>query len=174
MPYLTQSTHELSAVRTAEILRTLELDLNNTTANNGLNGFCPTVGGCPQTLQQLTRQISTADRSACNTLALWKAAEVGTWIASAPFSGLPIVPGYGVWTPLGIIHDSTIKHGLKDTVELHIDSLPLYDAINIDIAVDGVNNATTGRVVYAATAVNTSGQTLELLSYRIQSIGNCK
>jgi len=173
LPYLTESTHELSAVRTAEILRTLELDLNNTVASNGLDGFCQRVTTCPSQLQHLTRQITTADRQGCNTTALYKAAEVSNWIANAPYSGLPIVPGYGVWTPLGVIHDSTIKHGVKDTIELHMDSLPLNDAISLDIAIDGVNNATTGQLVYSATAVNTSGQTLELVTYRIKATGKC-
>src|SRR4051812_43540558 len=150
VPYLTESTHELSAVRTAEILRTLELDLNNTVAANGANGFCQAVTSCPSQLQHLTRQISNADFQACNGVVVYKASEVSNWIASAPYSGLPIVPGYGVWTPLGVIHDSTIKHGSKDTVELHIDSLPLNDAVSLDIAVDGASNAATGQLVYAA------------------------
>jgi type II secretory pathway pseudopilin PulG len=174
VPYLTESTHEMSAVRTAQILRTLELDLNNTSATNGPSGFCATFGLCPQLLHDLTVQIQATELEACNGNAAYGGI-TGTWPGNAPYSGLPIAPGNGVWTPLGVIHDSVVKTS-NGNVELHIDSLTLNDAINLDIAVDGSpGTPTTGQLTYAATPVNTSGQTLELAKYLISvGAGTCK
>src|SRR5258708_16884836 len=95
VPYLRESNDQMAALRTAQILRTLELDLLNNQNNNGPQGFCQRVGVCPQQPQHLTRQITVADKSACGGV-VYSGAQVSNWIANAPYSGLPIVGGYGV------------------------------------------------------------------------------
>jgi type II secretory pathway pseudopilin PulG len=165
VPYLRESNDEMSAPRTAQILRTLELDLNNSVAGNGLDGFCKRVGVCPQQLQQLTRQITVADKRACGG-AVYTGGQAGNWIANAPYSGIPIVPGYGVWTPLGVIHDSVIRISQGD-IEMHIDSMARNAVIDLDVAVDAVSDSANGQLKYVNTAVNTSGQILRLAKYSI-------
>jgi hypothetical protein len=172
VPYLTESKHEMAAVRAAQILRTLELDLNNGQAQNGLPGFCPRVTVCPQLLSHLNTQITVADKRACGGV-IYTVAQVNAWIANAPYSGLPITPGYGVWTPLGVVHDSVVRISTGN-IELHIDSLSLNDAADLDVAVDGVAGAGAGQLTYGNTVVNTSGQVLKLAKYSIvTTAGQC-
>ena len=172
VPYLRESNDEMAALRTAQILQSLEVDLRNNQNGNGLPAFCQQVGVCPQQLQQLTRQITIADKRACGGV-VYTAGQAGNWITNAPYSGLPIVAGYGVWTPLGVIHDSVIRVS-QGNIELHIDSMSLNAAIDLDVAVDGVSNAAAGLLTYVNTAVNTSGQVLKLVKYGIGvSNGNC-
>ena len=164
VPYLRESNDQMAAVRTAQIFRTLELDLNNFPANkNGVQGFCNWVGICPQQLQQLTRQITIADL-ACGGAA-YKASQVGFWISAAPYSGLPISPGYGVWTPLGVIHDSVIKVSTGN-FELHIDSMSANAAADLAAQIGA-------QLTTVNTAVNTSGQVLKLAKYSIV-VGNAQ
>jgi type II secretory pathway pseudopilin PulG len=171
VPYLRESNDEMAAVRTAQILRTLEVDLLNNQASNGPTGFCQHVGVCPQQLQHLTRQINSADKSACGgvpytTVGGGPGGQVGKWIGNAPYSGLPIVAGYGVWTPLGVIHDSVIRVSTGN-IELHIDSVSVNAAADLAAQI-GAQLATVN------TAVNSSGQTLNLVKYGIvTSNGQC-
>ena len=163
-PLLRESSHEMAAVRTAQILHTLALDLTNNTATNGTKGFCVQVTVCPGQLQHLTRQILSTEIQACGGTAY--GGNTTKWITAAPYSGLSIAPGYGVWTPLGVVHDSVLRTS-RGNIELHIDSVSLNDAASLDSAMDFASTPTTGTLTYAATAVNNSGQTLELVKYLI-------
>jgi len=169
VPYLRESNDQMAALRTAQILRTLELDLRNNQNSNGLPGFCQQVGVCPQQLQHLTRQITGADKSACGGVAYTTtggASQVSKWIANAPYSGLPIVVGNGVWTPLGTIHDSVIRVSTGN-VELHIDSMSANAATDLAAQVGA-------QLTTVNTAVNTSGQVLKLVKYAIVTTnGQC-
>src|ERR1041385_5858966 len=101
-PLLRESSHEMGAVRTAQILHTLALDLTNNNATNGTKGFCVPITVCPGQLQHLTRQILSTEIQACGGTAY--GGNTTKWITAAPYSGLSIAPGYGVWTPLGVVH----------------------------------------------------------------------
>lgn len=165
VPYLRESNDEMAVLRTVQVLQTLELDLRNNQNNNGLPAFCQQVGVCPQLLQHLTRQITVADKRACGG-AVYSGGQAGNWITNAPYSGLPIVAGYGVWTPLGVIHDSVIRVA-TGSVELHIDSISANAAAALVAALPA-------QITSANTAVNTSGQVLKLIKYNITtSNGQC-
>jgi Tfp pilus assembly protein PilE len=177
VPYLRESNDEMAAVRTAQILRTLEQDLNNTQdPANGPSGFCVRVTVCPQQLQHLYRAITATDRSACGAVLYTTSGgggggQVGRWTLNAPYTGLPVSPGYGVWTPLGVIHDSVIKVA-TGSIELHMDSVSANAAADLDVAVDGATSP--GQLTIVNTAVNTSGQVLKLVKFQITvTAGQC-
>jgi type II secretory pathway pseudopilin PulG len=165
VPYLRESNDAMAVVRTVQIFQTLEVDLRNNQNGNGQPAFCQQVGVCPQQLQHLTRQVTVADMRACGGVA-YSGGQAGNWITNAPYSGLPIVAGYGVWTPLGVIHDSVIRVA-QGSIELHIDSVSANAAAALVAALPA-------QITSANTAVNTSGQVLKLVKYQITtSNGQC-
>jgi type II secretory pathway pseudopilin PulG len=175
IPYTTPSDHQLAATRTAQILRTLELNLTNSSAFNGSAGFCVQVGVCPKLLTHLTTAITGSDLACTGTAyTVGSNKQTGKWPGDgtatniAPYTALPVSPGRGVWTPLGMIHDTVIKVTTA-IVELHIDSLLADDASYLDRIVDGTADSAAGLLRYDSTAVNTSHQKFRLIRYRISN-----
>lgn len=154
---------------TAVILASLGTSLNNNNTAGGGMGFLQIVARkYPRQLNHLTRQILTTDLSCIG--AVYTAANATAWATAAPYSGLNIIQGQGVATPLGWVHDSVVKGtagaGTAGWVELHIDSLSPDDAQALDILIDNTSNAATGLVRYVAT---TGVPSLRLIRYLLPS-----
>lgn len=164
-PYVNERNDQQDAQRTSQMLRALSQALVNQTAANGVTGFCKQVKQCPARLHYLTTQITSTDTACISTTTPFAAANIGNWIGGAPYSGLPIVAGYGVPTPLGVIHDTVIRISTT-LLELHIDSVTANQAGYLDVAVDGTANSASGVLQYGPTAVNTTNQQLYLVKYQ--------
>jgi prepilin-type N-terminal cleavage/methylation domain-containing protein len=154
---------------TAEILASLGTSLNNNNTAGGGMGFLQTVSRkYPRQLNHLTRQILRTDLSCI--AAVYVTADTVAWRTWAPYSGLNIIQGQGVATPIGWVHDSVVKGtagaGTAGWVELHIDSISPDDAQSLDILVDNSSNAAAGLVRYVPT---TGVPTLRLVRYLIPS-----
>jgi hypothetical protein len=117
----------------------------------------------PQQLHHLTTKISLTDRS-CNG-AVYVAKDTIAWnpVGAAPgassqwppYSGLNIVSGKGVLTPMGWVHDSVLKSttgtpSIAGWVEVRIDSLSLDDVQELDQVIDGSVNGAAGLLRFAA------------------------
>ena len=180
VPYLAAQNRRKQAEDTRAILYSLTMSLNTPhsciVASNGCVGSpapLRTVGYMgflqrvnskyPQQLHQLTTKIPLTERS-CNG-SVYVAADTVTWnpvgVAPGgsgqwpPYSGLAIVSGKGILTPVGWVHDSVLKSttgspSIAGWVEVHIDSLSLDDAQELDLAVDGSISGTTGLLRFAA------------------------
>jgi prepilin-type N-terminal cleavage/methylation domain-containing protein len=140
------------ATDTAGTLNSLALSLNNYNNQVGPLGYLQTVLKYPQRLNHLTNKISTTDKQCSG--AAYTGTMVTAWLTRGPYSGLNIVSGMGVATPLGWVHDSVIKGTQTGTfgssqsgwVELHIDSLSDTDVQNLDVLVDNAIDSTTGLI----------------------------
>jgi hypothetical protein len=180
VPYLAAQNRRKQAEDTRAILFSLSMSLNTPhsciVASNGcvgspaplrtvsFLGFMQRLNSkYPQQLHQLNNKILLTDRS-CNG-SVYVAADTTLWNpagaapgASAqwpPYSGLNIVSGKGVLTPMGWVHDSVLKSttgipSIAGWVEVHIDSLSLDDVNELDLAIDGSVNATAGLLRFAA------------------------
>ena len=135
----------------------------------GYQGFVQSVNTkYPQLLHNLTTKPLTTEKSCNNvvwTTAPAASADTTLWNPSGtapsgnaaqfpPFSGLAIVAGKGVYTPLGWIHDSVLKSttgtpSITGFVELHIDSLSLDDVQELDQVIDGSVSGTAGLLRFA-------------------------
>jgi prepilin-type N-terminal cleavage/methylation domain-containing protein len=181
VPYLAAQNRRADAESTRDILFSLSVSLSNphtctvvvappcpalpaVTRSIGYQGFMQHVSSkFPQQLHQLTTKIALTDRScngnvyvAADTVA-WNpiGAAPGAAAKFAPYSGLPIVSGNGVFTPLGWVHDSVLKSttgtpSIAGWVELHIDSLSVDDVQELDQVIDGSVSGTTGLLRFAA------------------------
>jgi hypothetical protein len=166
-PLLFSADDQAGAQQTAEILNSLKKSITyGANDATGSIGFCTTVTLCPARLSQLTNKIVAGDRCCCMTATAvnFAAAQVTTWLTRAPFSGLAIVPNIGLWTPMGIIHDSLVRN-TATAFELHIDSVPQYKAIYLDSLVDGAVNATAGAVQYALSPGTTAAKNFYLIKF---------
>ena len=175
LPYTATADHQLAATRTSQILRTLELNLTNSdVTNSGNKGFCVQVGVCPKRLIHLTTAITGTDLACTGSVYTsgtnkqtdkWATDNSGNM---APYTGLPVSAARGVWTPLGMIHDSVLKISAS-IIELHMDSLSPDDAKYLDLIIDGTADSAAGNLRYDSTAVNTSRQKFRLVRYRISN-----
>jgi hypothetical protein len=179
VPYLAAQNRRKQAEDTRDILFSLSMSLNNphtctavfspscpalpaTSRSIGYQGFMQHVTKYPQQLHQLTTKILLTDRS-CNG-SLYVAADTVAWNPAgvapgaagkfAPYSGLSIVTGKGVLTPIGWVHDSVLKSttgspSIAGWVEVHIDSLSLDDVNELDQVIDGSVGGTTGLLRFA-------------------------
>ncbi len=179
VPYLAAQNRRKQAEDTRTILFSLTMSLNSPHTcfanSNGCvgapaplrtasyMGFLQRVTKYPQQLHHLITKIPLTERS-CNG-SLYVAADTLAWnpVGAAPgvsaqwppYSGLPIVSGKGVLTPMGWVHDSVLKSttgspSIAGWVEVHIDSLSLDDVQELDLAIDGTVSGTTGLLRFAA------------------------
>ncbi len=180
VPYLAVQNRRKQAEGTRDILYSLTMSLNTphscVVASNGCvgspaplrtasyMGFVQRVNSkYPQQMHDLTTKITLAEKSCSGSL--YVSADTVKWNpvgtapgASAqwpPYSGLPIVSGKGVLTPMGWVHDSVLKSAngvpsIPGWVEVHIDSLSLDDVQELDLAIDGSVSGTTGLLRFAA------------------------
>jgi type II secretory pathway pseudopilin PulG len=168
-PLLFSANDQIAAQRTGEILNSVRVSLDkNATDATGNVGWCSQIGKCPASLSQLTSEIAVGDNCCCNTGGTFSSKSVGNWLSQAPFSGLPIVKGVGLPTPLGIIHDSLVLSGTSH-IELHIDSVPQYRAVYLDSMVDGAVNAAAGAIQYALSPGTTAAKNLYLVKFIMTS-----
>jgi hypothetical protein len=120
------------------------------------------AGKYPQQLHHLTTKIPLTERSCSG--AVYVAADTTSWNPNGaapglssqwpPYSGLPIVSGKGVLTPMGWVHDSVLKSStgtpsIPGWVEMRIDSLSLDDVQELDLAIDGSIDGTSGLLRFA-------------------------
>jgi hypothetical protein len=136
-----------NASRTATILVSLDSSLTSNNATVLVKGICNVTTHCPFFLSSMVLPIA-AGTPTCRTGTNYAAGDVTSWLTAAPFFGQPILPGKGLHTPLGWVHDSLIKLA-NNSFELHIDSLTLDQANYLDIAIDGSATATTLKLRYA-------------------------
>jgi prepilin-type N-terminal cleavage/methylation domain-containing protein len=180
VPYLAAQNRRKQAEDTRTILFSLTMSLNTPhsciVASNGCVGSPAPLRTAsylgilqrvnskyPQQLHHLTTKIPLTERS-CNG-SLYVAADTVAWnpVGAAPggssqwppYSGVPIVTGNGVLTPMGWVHDSVLNStngvtSIPGWVEVHIDSLSLDDAQELDLAVDGSISPTAGLLRFAA------------------------
>lgn len=180
VPYLAAQNRRKQAEDTRAILYSLTMSLSTPhsciVASNGCVGspaplrtasylgFMQSVNTkFPQQLHQLTTKIPLTEKS-CNG-AVYVAADTAAWnLAGAapgtsaswpPFSGLAIVSGKGVKTPMGWVHDSVLKSttgapSIAGYVEVRIDSLSLDDVQELDLVTDGSINGGAGLLRFAA------------------------
>jgi hypothetical protein len=192
VPYLAAQNRRKQAEDTRAILFSLSMSLNTPHAcvvvqapqcpvaaapnrTVSYSGFMERVNGggtfkYPQQLHNLTTKILLTEKSCIG--ALYVAADTTAWnpVGAAPgassqwppYSGLTIVAGKGVLTPMGWVHDSVLKSAsgtpsIPGWVEVVIDSLSLDDVQELDLAIDGgfptppgLPSGTTGLLRYAA------------------------
>ena len=153
----------------AAILDSLNSSLNNNNLARGRLGFVNRLtttaiaAAYPNTLNVLTRALKTSDvRCVGPATNKFTTTDSLNWLKglsvtpggtdSSLYSDLRITPGVGIATPIGVIRDSVLK-GSGTTAgfaELHIDSVWTIDAENLDLAIDGTADSTTGRIRYSA------------------------
>ena len=168
-PLVFSANDQLAAQRTGEILNSIRVSLDkNASDATGNVGYCSQVGRCPASLSQLTNKIAAGDKCCCNLGNTYNNSHVTNWLGIAPLSGLPIVKGIGLPTPLGVIHDSMVLSGTSK-IELHIDSVEQYKAIYLDSMVDGTVNAAAGAVQYALSPGTTAAKNLFLVKFIMTS-----
>lgn len=129
------------------------------------------VGQAPMRLHILMLPVSTSDTTCSGNK--FKAKPVGQWTNFWPWSGVEVVPYYGVPTPLGFIHDSLIASAVKNgDTDVHIDSLDLDQVQLLDIAVDGTDDPASGFLRYAASSGSSAAHPLYLASFHMAH-GGC-
>jgi type II secretory pathway pseudopilin PulG len=162
MPNLVTYHKQQDAELTAKVLESLDSTLDRWV------GF---VGQAPQQLHILVLPFTTADQT-CSNGGFHKKAP-GQWLNFWPWSGITIIPDYGVPTPLGFIHDTLVVSGVSaGDPEMHIDSLDLDQVQLLDIAVDGSDNPTAGILRYALSTGSTAAHPLYLARYQA-AVGGC-
>ena len=180
VPYLAAQNRRKQAEDTRTILFSLTMSLSTPHSCIVVSNGCPVAASplrtvsytgymqsvnskFPQQLHQLTTKIPLTERS-CNG-AVYVAADTVAWnLAGAapgvtsqwpPYSGLAIVSGKGVLTPMGWVHDSVLKSttgtpSIAGYVEVRIDSLSLDDVQELDLVTDGSVNGAAGLLRFAA------------------------
>jgi len=146
----------------AELTAVTFLSLDSSLIQSGawLNQF----GSYPQRLKAFVVPLVAGDPK-CGSGTFKKATG---WAANAPYTGVTIIPDYGVPTPLGFIHDSVLDNAVRSgEAELHLDSLDLDAVQMLDIAVDGTVGPTAGTLRYAASTGSTAAHPLYLARYTI-------
>lgn len=147
------------ATTVAAILDSINVALNNNNLARGGIGFVNTLtragraAAYPQTLDPLVRVLKTTDVKCVGPATnKFVAADTVASKAGEPYSNLRITTGVGIATPMGVIRDSVLA-GSGSTAgfaELHMDSVRTTDAQNLDLAIDGTADSTTGRIRYSA------------------------
>ena len=171
IPLVSSAEAEIDAVRVADLLESLDSSLRkNATDAAGNQGFCRYMGKCPAFLTNLVVYIVSGQPSCA---ANWTNGNVNAWDDLAPWSGLTIVPGSGLKTPYGTVHDTIVRLS-GSSYELHLDSLSADQANYLDFAVDGVAGVAAGRIRYALTpnVLAATGQSLYLVRYVVSGTTN--
>lgn len=125
--------------------------------DSSLDSWLRITGQLPQTLHILVLPPTTTDLTCGGHNISSKA--VGQWSNASfwPWSGMTIIPGAGVPTPIGFIHDSVLNSTVATgDGELHIDSLDADAVQMLDIAVDGSDDPASGLLEYGASPTNSS------------------
>ena len=167
MPNLVTYHKQQDAELTAKTLRSLDSTLRNRNAGGWLGMF----GGMPEFLHQLVLPMVQGDPR-CSSGTFKLKTDPQKWLANAPFSGVTVIPDYGVPTPLGFIHDSVLNRASNNgDAEMHIDSLD-QDAVELlDIAIDNGDGPNAGILRYEASTGSSAAHPLFLARYWITTTG---
>lgn len=168
MPNLVTYHKQQDAELTAKTLESLDSTLRIRSAGSFLGSY----GAMPAFLHQLVLPIQQGDPK-CNNGSTFKLkTDPQKWLNNAPFSGVVVIPDYGVPTPLGFIHDSILNRASNNgDAEMHIDSLD-QDAVELlDIAIDDGDGANAGVLRYEPSSGTSAAHPLYLARYWITSTG---
>lgn len=130
-----------------ESLRGIAMAIHDPTPGGG--SFKRHVGVYPGAISHLTRPISTADTNICGVA--YTAVESAGWNGpylnrTAPATGIPIA--------VGVVRDAVTRDpasgGVAPVLRVHVDSVAIDDAGELDLEVDGVRDSTAGTVRWGA------------------------
>jgi type II secretory pathway pseudopilin PulG len=162
MPNLVTYHKQQDAELTAKVLWSLD---------SSMARWVRFVGQAPAALHILMLPVSTADFTCSGNH--FKAKPVGQWSNFWPWTGVPVVPDYGVPTPMGFIHDSVLASAVHNgDTEIHIDSLDLDQVELLDIAVDDGDGDAAGFLRYAASSGSSAAHPLYLAMFHMAH-GGC-
>lgn len=157
MPNLVTYHKQQDAELTAKILWSLDSTMAT---------WVQLTGQAPSQVHTFMIGLTTADLTCGGNN--FKSKVVGQWSNFWPWTGVSVVPDYGVPTPIGFIHDtvvvSTVSNG--DT-EVHIDSLDLDTVQLLDIAVDNGDGATAGFLRYEPSSGTSAAHPLYLARFQM-------
>ena len=115
----------------------------------GRGSFKRHVGVYPGAVSHLTRPISTAQTSICGLA--YTAVNTAGWNGpylnrTAPATGIPI----GIGVVRNAMTRDPASGGLAPVLRVHVDSVMIDDAGELDLEVDGVRDSTAGTVRWGA------------------------
>lgn len=112
---------------------------------DGVARFKTGVSRYPQSLQQLSQPITTAQRDVCNTL--YNSTRVNNWLGNGPFFNR-VVPSGGLPIFIGTAQSQITRttSGNNAWLSLQVNGVRPADALAIDARFDGDGGRTTGTV----------------------------